>query len=134
MAKQTRSIQDALLSVSVALPNAANTVNTNVIDLGSTQPFPATEGVAVRVTSGLSTGANSKNINIVLQHTNESNGGNAVNFSNVMVVAGNAANFPLATFNIALPPDVRQYIRASATGEANGGNAADGNLTAQVVF
>jgi hypothetical protein len=34
------NVQDALLSVSIALPNGANTVNSPVIDLGSNEGIP----------------------------------------------------------------------------------------------
>lgn len=121
---------------SVALPNAANTVNTGVIDLGNNAPFPITEKVTVRVSTGLGTGANSKNINITLADSNESN----ANFTNiasvgVIVNAGNAANTaPAGSTNFALPPSTKRYIRATATGEANGGNSSDANLTVQLLF
>jgi len=123
-------IQDQQLTKNVALPNAANTVNTGAIDLGAT-PYPATKAIEVRITTTQSTGANSKNINVVLQHSNESN----ANFTNItevkaplIVNAGNAANYPSSSANVNLPPSVKRYIRASATGEANGGDASDGQL------
>lgn len=120
---------------SVALPNAANTVNTNAIDLGATVPFPLNESIGVKVSTGLATGANSKNINVFLQHSAEA----AANFTNiptlgVVAIAGNASNFPASVTNFSLPPGVKRYIRASALGEANGGNAADANLTLSLVF
>lgn len=132
----SNEIQDQQLQKTVALPNAANTVNTAGIDLGAT-PYPAaTKAVEVRLSSGQSTGANSKNINTVLQDSADN-----TTFANIaglgaplQVIAGNAANFPAASINVALPPVTRRYIRASATGEANGGNAADGSLTLKVLL
>ncbi len=129
-----REIQDAGLKVTFALPNAANTVNSNAIDLGSTTPYPVTENIQVRLSATVATAANSKNINYVLQHSAEA----AANFTNigalaVKVVAGNATNAPAFTHNVALPPDTKRYLRVSATGEANGGNSADGTGTLQIL-
>lgn len=132
-----RLIKDASSSLvaNIALPNAANVVNTGAIDLGSNAPYPLNEKIGVLLTSTQSTGANSKNINIRLQDSNESN----ANFTNIAegpikVLAGNAANFPAFSMNIALPPAVKRYIRATALGEANGGDASDGTLSLQLRF
>lgn len=132
-----RQIQDAStqVKVTIALPNAANTVNTSVIDLGNNSPFSVTESIGVQISTGLATGANSKNINVALADSNESN----ANFTNIAViatevVAGNATKYPASSINIALPPTVKRYIRGTATGEANGGDASDANLTVQLRF
>lgn len=129
-----REIKDAGLKVTFALPNAANTVNSNAIDLGSTTPYPITEVIQVRLSATVATGANSLNINYVIQHSAEA----AANFTNiaelaVKVVAGNATNHPVFSHNVALPPSTKRYLRVSAKGEANGGNAADGTGTLEVL-
>lgn len=131
-----RNITDAGVKVTFALPNAANTVNSNIIDLGSVTPYPVTENLLVRLSGTQSTGANSKNINYTFQHSADTNVSNFTNIAELAtkVVAGNAANFPAFTHNVALPPAVKQYIRVIATGEANGGNAADGTGTLQVLL
>jgi hypothetical protein len=134
-----RQFKDIQLKASVALPLAANTATTGVIDLGTTAPYPVTEKFAVRLTIDTATGANSKNVNAVLKATNESNGANAVNIAGlgapILVAAGNAANVIGANVEVQLPPNLdKRYILASATGEANGGNAADGNLTVELLF
>lgn len=134
-----RAIQDfdSSVKVSIALPNAANTVCTSPIDLGNNAPFPITESFHVKLSIGQATGANSKNINLVLQHSNESN----ANFANIAglgapikVIAGNATAYPASDITVTLPPETRRYIRGRATGEADGGNAADANLTVQLLF
>jgi hypothetical protein len=128
-------VQDLSLQGNCALPNAANTVNTNVVDLGA-NPYPAaTKAIEVRVSTTQSTGANSKNINFALQHSNESN----ANFANIaelaiQTIAGNAANYPATNANFALPASTKRYIRATALGEANGGNASDGTITVKVLL
>lgn len=140
----TRTVLDANYIVSVALPNAANTVNTNALNLQVATPFPTTETINVLILTTVATGANSKNINVVLQHTGQlANGaidtGNYVNIPTlgapISVIAGNATNFPVtAVPAVKLPPGTLQYVRAQATGEANGGNASDGTLTLELAF
>lgn len=134
-----RLFKDIQLKQTVALPLAANTASTNVIDLGTTAPYPLSEKFAVRVSIDTSTGANSKNINAVIKATNESNGANGVNVAGlgapILVAAGNAANVIGANVEVNLPPNLdKRYIFGSATGEANGGNSADGNLTIELLF
>lgn len=133
----SRSIQDAnsAVKVSTALPNAANSVNTNVIDLGNNSPYPITESVLLKLSITAATGANSKNINVYVQDSNESN----ANFTNIAelaswVNANNATTYTAATRTVQLPPATKRYVIAKATGEANGGNASDGTLTAQLLF
>lgn len=133
-----RSFKDVQLKAAVTLPFAANTKTTAAIDLGTTSPFPISEQFAVRVTIDTATGANSKNINAVLQASNESTA-NFVNIAGlgapILVAAGNAANVIGANVEVQLPPNLnKQYIRASATGEANGGDSSDGNLTVELLF
>ncbi len=146
-----RTVLDSVYIVTVALPNAANTVNTNALDLfnaggavlPNTLPFSTTETINVILLTGLATGANSLNINCVLQHTGQLSNG-AVDTSNwaniptlgapIKVVAGNATKYPATTTKIKLPPGTLQFIRAQATGEANGGNASDANLTLEIGF
>ena len=129
MPKQTRRVQDARLYANVALPNAANTVNTSGIDLGSSQPYPVTGDFEVVINLNGGAGANSKNINAVLQDSADN-----VTFANIAGLAmltttdNNGAGYNVATRVHVLPPATRQYIRASATGEANGGNAANSTM------
>jgi hypothetical protein len=133
-----RGLRDETLKANIALPLAANTACTASIDLGHNQPYPIDESFNVRITIDTATGANSKNINAVLQASNESNA-NFVNIANVpvplLVAAGNSANVIGANVTVKLPPGfVKRYIRASATGEANGGDASDGQLTCELLF
>lgn len=135
-----RRIQDYTQSVSVALPNAANTVNTNGLDLGKTTPFPLQEEITVTLTNTQSTGANNKNINISIQDSADNgNWANIAVLNPAIQIVANTANFPATTLaspiaDITLPPGTRRYIRAQATGEANGGNSSDGTLTLQLLF
>ncbi len=131
-----RRFGDAALSVNVALPNAANTVNTNAIDLGSNTPFPVQEGFQVKLSGTAATGANSKNINCRLQHSNEANA-NFVNIAElgVLQLVDNAGGgYSAGNLAFSLPATARRYIRGTATGEATGGNAANGTLTVELLF
>lgn len=133
----TRAIRDINYIANIALPNAANTVNTAGLDLIQATPYPTTEYVIAQVNSIGGNGANNKNINIVLQDSADN-----VTFANVALVAApllavadnNGGGFANGAANILLPPGTRRYIRAQATGEANGGNAANGTLNLQLLF
>lgn len=123
---------DSTLTQSVALPNAANTANTNTIALPQAAQRPFTTQFRVILSNTVATGANSKNITYTLYGSNESNGANATSLRS-FVVAGNASAHPVSSREIQLDPTVNKtYLFASATGEANGGNAADGTLTIKI--
>lgn len=131
-----RSFKDSNLKQSVALPNAANTANTNSIDLGAADGYPSSGKFAVRLSTTAGTGANDKNVTIVLQGSNEA----AANFTNITELASVVINegssaYAATNRDVTLPPGfAKRYIRASATGEANGGDASDGTLTVELLF
>lgn len=131
-----RALKDAELNKSIALPNAANTVNTNSIDLETAAPYPTSERFAVRLSTTAATGANDKNITVVLQASNEA----SANFTNVaeiapLVINEGSSAYAATNRDVQLPPGLnKRYIRASATGEANGGNASDGTLSIELLF
>lgn len=132
-----REIKDASLKVTSAQPNAANTVNSNSIDLGATTPFPVTEEIQVRVSLTASTGANNKNVNIRLQDSaDNSNFANIANCPNPAIINAdnNGAGHSAQNVVFHLPPVTRRYIRAVALGEANGGNSADGTFSLELLF
>lgn len=133
-----RLIKDGYLVSTKALPVAANTVNLNGIDLVQATPYPTTEKIVVNVSTAAATGtANSKNINVVLQDSADN-----TTFTNIAELAnpvlrvtddGGSAT-AAGSANVLLPPAVKRYIRASATGEANGGDASGSNITLSVLF
>lgn len=131
-----REFKDANLKQSIALPNAGNTVNTNSIDLGTTQGFPLNEKVGVRLSTTSGVGANDKNITAVFQASNEA----AANFTNItelatVVINEGSSVYAATNRDVQLPPGfAKRYIRASATGEANGGDASNGALTIELLF
>lgn len=135
---QTREIVDALLLSTQALPNAANVVNSNVIDLGTATPFPSTERFAVRITTpATNVGCNSKNINFWLRESaDNSNWANIGVFSTSMLkVTDNAnAGFAAGSVDVYLAPTAKRYLKASAQGEANGGDASTFSWTVELLF
>lgn len=131
-----RSIQDANLQTSNALPDNAATVRTAGIDLGVASPFPATEQVTVQIVTTAGSAANNNNINIRLQHANFNANVNFVNIPELAIVSifNAAGSYPATTANFPLPPSTLQYIRAIATMENLGGNATNGTLAVKVLF
>lgn len=125
-------MKDATLTQSAAKPNAANTVNTNVITLPQQATRPFTTNFRVNLTAEVSTGANSKNITYTIYGSNESNGANATAMRSY-VIAGNGTAHPVVDKEFQLDPEFdKLYLFASATGEANGGDASDGDFTIDI--
>ena len=130
-----RRITDATLTKDVTLPSGATVKNTAGVDLGKTLPFPITESFHVKLTTTTPTGANNKNITVKLQDSADN-----TTFANISalgaltVTDNNGAGYPAGSLTVSLPASTRRYIRGSATGEANGGNAADGTLTVTLLF
>jgi hypothetical protein len=132
-----RAIVDALTLVTTTLPNAANTCNSNGIDLGATTPYPLTESILVNVAIGVATGANNKNINIRIMDSADN-----TTFTNVAVIANpvlrsvdaNAAGHSASNVTIALPPTIKRYVRATALGEADGGDSSDGSFYIKLLY
>jgi hypothetical protein len=127
-------MKDATLRQSVALPNAANTVNTNVIELPQQATRPFNGNFRVILKNEAATAANTKNLNYRLYATNESNGANAVAASEIFTVVSATTVHPVSTREVYLRPELdKKYIFGSATGEANGGDASDGDLTIEII-
>jgi hypothetical protein len=130
-----RRLKDESVNKTVALPNGAATTNTTAVDLGQATPFPITESFHVKLSTSIATGANNKNITVKLQDSED-----GTNFANIAAVApltvtdNNAAGYPAASLVVQLPPTIRRYVRAQATGEANGGNASNGSLSIDFLF
>lgn len=134
----TRGIQDAdtqCKAAALALPNAANVVNTNGLDLGAVVPFPLTESIQVKLVTTEATGANNLNLSFYLQDSADNT--TFANIGNVGIVGkiNEGSNvYAATTFVTVLPPVTRRYIRCAVAGEANGGNASDGTVTMSLLF
>lgn len=131
----SRLRQDAALNANVTLPNAATVKNTAGVDLGKTLPFPLTESFHVKLSTSVATGANNKNITVVMQDSADNTTFANISATGALTVTdANGGGYPAGSITVSLPPATRRYIRGSATGEANGGNAADGTLTVTLLF
>jgi len=141
----TRAVRDINYITNIALPVAANTVNSNALDLIQSTPYSTTQYVQAQILTGSSNNtANSKNINVTLQQTGANSdgtpdNGNWVNIPTLIhplltVTDNGGGTTPAGNATVSLPPNVARFIRAQAVGEANGGNAANANLTLQLLF
>jgi hypothetical protein len=133
----SRTRTDKLTTVSATLPNAANTVNSNSIDLGATTPFPLTESIQVRIDISDATGANNKNINIrVTDSADDTTFTNVALLPNPVLrsVDDNAAGHSASNVVVQLPPNVKRYVRLAALGEADGGDSSDGTFGIKLLY
>lgn len=141
----TRRLQDINYIANITAPIAANVANTNALNLIQATPYPVTEKVICQVSMTASSAtANSKNINVWLQHTGQLTNGSidTTNYANIpqfaipllRVTDNGAGTTPAGNTQVLLPPNVKQYVRAQAQGEANGGNAADATVTLTLLF
>lgn len=129
-----RRLKDTSLSKNVALPSGAATANTAGIDLGQATPYPVTESFLVKLTTTTANGANSKNITCRLQDSADNTTFTNIAELGALTVTESGGSYPAGTLTASLPTSTRRYVRAQATGEANGGNAANGTLTVEFLF
>ncbi len=121
----------------VLLPVNASTVNTNALDLGQVSAFPVNEIIQATIVTTAGTNAtNNKNVTFMLQ---DSNVNTSANFTNVagagpFYIPEVAGGYAATTFNIAIPPGTRQFIRAQIKTENLGGNPNDGTATFRLQF
>jgi hypothetical protein len=131
-----RLLKDAEQKVTITLPNAANQVNANGLDLGQATPFPTIERVNVRLAYTAATGANNLNINFVVQDSadNTTFANLALLQNPIKVWASLNTVYAAGEVVFKLPQTTRRYLRCYAKGEANGGNASDGTATLELLF
>lgn len=127
--------QDALLTVNTALGDNNATTSTNAIDLGAASPFPTTHRFVAVISTTLGNGANSKNVNITVQHSAVNTAANFANIAELapLTIAANT-NYAATTRNVALPPATLRYIRLLCITENTGGNPSNGTATLKLQF
>lgn len=141
----TRAVRDVnYLTANVALPATATTANTGNLNLLVATPFPTTETINVHAVIGAvaSGTANNKNCTAYLQHTEANSDGtaNSANWTNIPTLGtfaaqdNNGGGWAQTEANYKLPPGCKQFIRAQCVTEANGGNAATGNIYIELLF
>lgn len=133
-----RGLKDINLSATLALPNAANLVNTNVLDMGLVTPYAVTEQLQVLIENTAGNGANSRNINFALHESADNSNWANIAGMGVMpirtIVDNSGGGYPAGSARFSLPPGVKRYLRASAVGQSDGGNASNGTFTVSLVF
>jgi hypothetical protein len=133
----SRAIRDTLLTSNTVVFGVNNsTTSTQALDLGSITPFPVTERFTAQiVTTAATNGANNKNVNITVQHSNVNI---AANFTNLitaaLVIPEVAAGYAASTANVALPPNTKQFVRLLCQTENAGGNPNDGTALLRLAF
>jgi hypothetical protein len=142
----SRILQDASLTVTHALADAAAWANTSHIDLGVAVPFPTTETINVYVSTGATAAGNTgNNGTLILQHTaanlvSADGTPNAVAWANITGVGPlNLILTDSATaaqnWTLKLPPGCLQFIRAQHRPKASGTDTLSGaNFTLQLLF
>lgn len=131
-----RYLTDALLRSVKALPAAAANADCDSIDLGA-NPYPATEGIMVRVTVPATTAlVEDKDITITFQDSADDSTFAAIPELATLVITGAAAAAGGAATvrEVFLPPSVRQYLNANAAVETGGGNNTAVSFTLELVM
>ncbi len=131
-----RSIQDANLRVTKALPAAGASNQTDPIDLGAAAPGISVENidlvVDVPATASL---ADTKTHTLKVQDSADGS-----SFADVALLAtqtrtgAGGAGAAASSYRWKLPPSIRRYIRISQTVEASGGNNTAVSITAGLRF
>jgi hypothetical protein len=133
----THAIQDSTLSANTALGTNNSTTSTAAIDLGAIAPFPATTRFTVQIsTTGSTNGANSKNVNISLQHSDVNTAANFTNIAELapLTIAMSTGTLAATTRNVTLPPSAKQFLRIICATENFGGNPNDATATLKLLL
>jgi hypothetical protein len=130
-----RRFEDASLEKTIALPNAATTVNTASVDLGKASPFPLTEKLHVKLSTDAATGGtDGKTVVVTIHDSADDSSFAAIDGVGTLTLVSASTAYAAGSMTFALPPGTRRYIRATATGETSGGDASDGNLGMKILF
>ena len=132
------AVKDALLKVTIALPNGAATVYSAGIDLGhgSRGDFLANAEVKISAPALTTTQQpNAKTLTYTIQHDDDAAFGTVADlYPGVLVQTGaGGAGAAAATFTARLPVDVKRYVRVKAVGSATG-DASAASLTFEVLL
>lgn len=142
----TRILQDANTTVTVAMCSGAARANTSHIDLGAATPYPTTETINIYVYTGSSAKSNTgNNVAVVLQHTSANavagdGTPNAVAWANIpnlgaVTFIGNNTATAAQAWTFKLPPITQQFIRATMVPPAGATDAmTDANITLKLLF
>lgn len=141
MTLKAPNVRDASLQVTKALPNGAADIYTDGIDLGGSSRAQFDGGHRAELlieapalaTADLGDGATMK---YEVQHDTDSAFGTAESLygtPNLTQTGAGGAGAAAATKRVALPTDVKRYVRVKATNSA-AGDASDKSVTVSLVF
>lgn len=123
-------IRDQLSTKTVALPAAGATAVTASLDLKSTNPGPLPALQVELELPDLENLVDAKTVSVILEHSADD-----VTFvtvptvGNMVVTGAGGAGAAAKVWRFNLPPDVKRYIRGSATVLAAGGDNTASALT-----
>jgi len=132
------AVKDALLKVTIALPNGAATVYSAGIDLGHGTKGDFLANAEVKISAPALTTTqqpNAKTLTYTIQHDDDAAFGTVADlYPGVLVQTGaGGAGAAAATFTARLPVDVKRYVRVKAVGSATG-DASAASLTFEVLL
>lgn len=130
-----RAIGDKELEVTTSLGDNNATTRGNAIDLGCVTPYPTTERLLVQIATTAGNGANNKNVNIRLEHSDVNTNANFTNIAelSILTIPEVSASYAATTRNVALPPSTKRFIRTIAVTESSGGNASNGTVVLKIL-
>jgi hypothetical protein len=131
-----RSLKDAQLIVTKALPAAAANHNTGTIDLESVANWPSTEKVAVQISvPALPALVEAKTVTIKLQDSADNSSYADIEELASLVITGGTGNGAAAvTREVFLPPTTKRYIQANIAVLTAGGDNTGVSLTLALLF
>lgn len=130
-----RQIQDALLTVTRALPGSGATVSSTAIDLGQTTADSINELVDLLLTvPAVPSLANSETITFTFEDSANNSSFAAITGLSTLVLTGAGGTGAAASSRrVKLPPATRRYVRVTAVGSASSGANTGVTATLQLL-
>jgi hypothetical protein len=129
-----RSLKDALLTRTLALPAAGASASTAPIDLTSASQTESPFEVEVQV-EALPNLAAGKSVTVTLEDSANGSAFAAIaELAPLEITGGVGGGAAAASLRVRLPAAARRHLRATADVEANGGNNTAASLSLALVF
>ena len=129
-----RSLKDALLTRTLALPAAGASASTAPIDLTSASQTESPFEVEVQV-EALPNLAAGKSVTVTLEDSANGSAFAAIaELAPLEITGGVGGGAAAASLRVRLPSAARRHLRATADVEANGGNNTAASLSLALIF
>jgi hypothetical protein len=129
-----RSLKDALLTRTLALPAAGASASTAPIDLTSASQTESPFEVEVQV-EALPNLAAGKSVTVTLEDSANGSAFAAIaELAPLEITGGVGGGAAAASLRVRLPAAARRHLRATADVEANGGNNTAASLSLALIF